>query len=216
MSGLTFVLTGVLDSMEREEAAQVIRDHGGRITVNLSRKTTYIVVGEDSGLAKLAKADELGVQPLSEDELLNLIRTKSGLPAIVEVIKEIPAQNGNDIGAEQKKKISKVLNKSVKSEWSPAKLPKLKIKDEQEETMSKRSEIDTDIVKKESQKKKNVQVEIGIVKWESSKDLDIDRPTTAYHRDIASVENQAWVEKYKPTCVKQIIGQQGAANNVAK
>lgn len=80
LAGLAFVLTGVYESMERDEAASVIKEFGGRVTGSLSGKTNYIVAGAESGPAKLAKAEEMDVGILSEDDLLDLIREKSGLP----------------------------------------------------------------------------------------------------------------------------------------
>lgn len=82
LAGLAFVLTGVYESMERDEAAAVIKDLGGRVTSALSGKTNYVVAGEESGPAKLAKADDLNIPILSEDDLLDLIREKSGLPTL--------------------------------------------------------------------------------------------------------------------------------------
>lgn len=82
LAGLAFVLTGVYESMERDEAIAVIKDFGGRVTSALSGKTNYMVAGEESGPAKLQKAEDLGVTILSEDDLFDLIREKSGLPTL--------------------------------------------------------------------------------------------------------------------------------------
>ena len=49
------MITGVLDSMEREEAADLIKRYGGKVTGNVSGRTSYLVVGEDAGESKLAK-----------------------------------------------------------------------------------------------------------------------------------------------------------------
>ena len=56
MIGLTFVITGVLESLEREEAQELIQKYGGKVTGSVSKKTSYIVVGSDPGQSKLAKA----------------------------------------------------------------------------------------------------------------------------------------------------------------
>lgn len=55
LEGLTFVLTGVLDSLMREEAEELIRRYGGRVTMSVSGKTSYVVAGEDAGVSKLGK-----------------------------------------------------------------------------------------------------------------------------------------------------------------
>ena len=54
LDGLTFVITGVLESLEREEAADIVKKYGGKVTTNVSRKTSYIIVGEEAGESKLA------------------------------------------------------------------------------------------------------------------------------------------------------------------
>lgn len=78
MIGLTFVITGVLESLEREDAQELIQKYGGKVTQSLSKKTSYIVVGSDPGQSKLAKALSLNTKQISEDELLDLIRTLPG------------------------------------------------------------------------------------------------------------------------------------------
>jgi len=55
LEGLTFVITGVLESIEREEAADLIQRYGGKVTQSVSKKTSYIVVGRDAGESKLSK-----------------------------------------------------------------------------------------------------------------------------------------------------------------
>ena len=55
LDGLTFVITGVLDSMEREQASDLIKKYGGRVTGSVSKKTSYLVIGEDAGQSKLSK-----------------------------------------------------------------------------------------------------------------------------------------------------------------
>ena len=71
-AGMTFVLTGALTKFTREEATEKIELLGGKASGSVSRKTTYVVVGENAG-SKERKARELGIPVLSEDDFLNMI-----------------------------------------------------------------------------------------------------------------------------------------------
>lgn len=71
--GMTFVLTGTLPTMGRTEAAELIQNNGGKVSGSVSKKTTYVLAGEEAG-SKLTKAQELGVKILSEEELLEMVR----------------------------------------------------------------------------------------------------------------------------------------------
>ena len=55
MDGLTFVITGILESIEREEAADLIQRYGGKVTQSVSKKNSQVVVGRDPGESKLSK-----------------------------------------------------------------------------------------------------------------------------------------------------------------
>ena len=71
-AGMTFVLTGALSKFTREEATEKIELFGGKASGSVSKKTTYVVVGENAG-SKERKARELGIPILSEDDFLNMI-----------------------------------------------------------------------------------------------------------------------------------------------
>ncbi|MCL4368096.1 MAG: NAD-dependent DNA ligase LigA [Actinobacteria bacterium] len=72
LTGKTFVLTGTLPSLSRQEATEMIEARGGRVTDSVSAKTNYLVVGESPG-SKLAKAEKLGVPILDEEGLRHLV-----------------------------------------------------------------------------------------------------------------------------------------------
>lgn len=71
-SGMTFVITGTLPTMKRDEAEALITKNGGKVTGSVSKKTTYLVAGEAAG-SKLDKAKKLGVPIISEDDLLTML-----------------------------------------------------------------------------------------------------------------------------------------------
>lgn len=75
LEGKTFVLTGRLSSMSRDEAGDLVRGCGGSVSGSVSKKTDYVVVGEDAG-SKLRRATELGVEILDEDAFLALVGRK--------------------------------------------------------------------------------------------------------------------------------------------
>ena len=72
-AGLTFVLTGTLTTMSRNEAAELIQSFGGKASSSVSKKTNYVVAGENAG-SKLTKAENLGIKILSEAEFIAMTK----------------------------------------------------------------------------------------------------------------------------------------------
>lgn len=70
-AGLTFVITGTLPGMDRKEAAALIEKFGGKVTGSVSKKTDYLLAGENAG-SKLTKATELGTKVISEEDLIKM------------------------------------------------------------------------------------------------------------------------------------------------
>lgn len=71
--GLTFVITGTLPSMGRKEAQELIEKNGGKVTGSVSKKTNYLLAGEDAG-SKLTKAQSLGIAIITEEQLKDMIK----------------------------------------------------------------------------------------------------------------------------------------------
>ena len=72
-AGKTFVLTGTLSKYSRGEASDIIEKFGGKTSGSVSKKTDYVLAGEDAG-SKLDKAQKLGVTVLSEEEFEKMIK----------------------------------------------------------------------------------------------------------------------------------------------
>ena len=71
-AGLTFVLTGTLPTMTRDEASSLIKQNGGKVSGSVSKKTSFVLAGEETG-SKLTKAKELGIRIIDEAELLRMV-----------------------------------------------------------------------------------------------------------------------------------------------
>ena len=72
LQGLTFVITGTLEGMTRDEAKALIIANGGKASGSVSKKTSFLLAGENPG-SKLTKAEELGVKVISLDELKEIL-----------------------------------------------------------------------------------------------------------------------------------------------
>jgi DNA ligase (NAD+) len=67
------VVSGVFERVSRNELKKLIEDNGGKVSSSISAKTAYVVAGNNMGPSKLAKAENLGVSIISEDEFLQMI-----------------------------------------------------------------------------------------------------------------------------------------------
>ena len=74
-AGKTFVITGTLPTLKRDEAKALIEKHGGKCSGSVSKKTSYVLAGEEAG-SKLTKANELGITVISEQQLMEMLEQK--------------------------------------------------------------------------------------------------------------------------------------------
>ncbi|KAM4807653.1 replication factor C subunit 1 [Rhinophrynus dorsalis] len=191
MEGLTFVITGVLESIERDEAKSLVERYGGKVTGNVSKKTSYLIMGRDGGESKREKAESFGTKIIDEDGLFNLIRTLPG------------RRSKYDIAAEAEVKKAK-----VKTEKSPDKIG---------QGVKKPSPIK----KKSTPEKKAPSPKIESSEKAKMKTIkqEVEEKVPASKTLASSCESLLWVDKYKPTSLKAIIGQQGdqsCANKLMK
>ena len=105
LAGLTFVFTGLLGSLGREEGQELVKQHGGKVTGTPSSKTSYVVLGSDAGPKKLETIAKHGLKTINEDGLFELIR-------------RLPANGGDSKAAgqfkEKQEKEAKQVEKAAK------------------------------------------------------------------------------------------------------
>ena len=70
---MTFVITGTLPTMKRDEASSLIQSFGGKVSGSVSKKTSYVLAGEEAG-SKLTKAETLGIRIIDEEEFKSMIK----------------------------------------------------------------------------------------------------------------------------------------------
>ena len=103
LAGLTFVFTGQLTTVSREDAQGLVKRYGGKITGAPSSKTSYVVLGEDAGPSKLAKIRDHGLKTINEEGLFELIR-------------RLPAGGGSGKGAEKVRQKRKEEEEKIKQQ----------------------------------------------------------------------------------------------------
>ena len=74
LSGQVFVVSGVFQVFSRNELKKSIEDNGGKVTGSISKKTSYVIAGDNMGPSKRQKAEDLGVPIISEQDYLDMIR----------------------------------------------------------------------------------------------------------------------------------------------
>uniref|UniRef100_A0A8D2QK20 Replication factor C subunit 1 n=1 Tax=Zonotrichia albicollis TaxID=44394 RepID=A0A8D2QK20_ZONAL len=198
LEGLTFVITGVLECIERDEAKSLIERYGGKVTGNVSKKTNYLVMGRDCGQAKCEKASALGTKIIDEDGLFDLIRTMPGKKSKYELAAETEAKK-----VESKPKKTPEKAEAGKRNFSPYKREannkKYKSTPEKGETI-RSVKKETTAVRKLTDFKRQTVEEKEAPKPKGNLISEVNEDGT---------EKLLWVDKYKPVSLKAIIGQQG-------
>uniref|UniRef100_A0A8C5C8C2 Replication factor C subunit 1 n=1 Tax=Gadus morhua TaxID=8049 RepID=A0A8C5C8C2_GADMO len=194
LEGSVFVLTGVLESMERDDTKSLIERYGGKVTGNVSKKTSYLVAGRDSGVSKTEKAENLGTTILDEDGLLELIRTKPGKKSKYEIAAE--AEPSKTPPRAQKVSPSKGNSRSPQTP-SPSKTG-------QSRARGGEGRAGTSATPPGRGAASGVRRGLGLSPPASSSSSSSSR--AAVVKEEASL---LWVDKYRPLSLKAVIGQQG-------
>uniref|UniRef100_A0A8C3TZJ3 Replication factor C subunit 1 n=1 Tax=Catharus ustulatus TaxID=91951 RepID=A0A8C3TZJ3_CATUS len=198
LEGLTFVITGVLESIERDEAKSLIERYGGKVTGNVSKKTNYLVMGRDCGQSKCEKASTLGTKIIDEDGLFDLIRTMPGKKSKYELAAETEAKK-----MESKTKKSPQKAEAGKRNFSP-------YKREANNKVYKSTPEKGDSIR--SVKKETTTIrKLTDFKRQTAEDKETPEPKGNSVSEVNEdgTERLLWVDKYKPVSLKAIIGQQG-------
>ncbi|KAL9851301.1 replication factor C subunit 1 isoform 3-T3 [Geothlypis trichas] len=198
LEGLTFVITGVLECIERDEAKSLIERYGGKVTGNVSKKTNYLVMGRDCGQSKCEKASALGTKIIDEDGLFDLIRTMPGKKSKYELAAETEAKK-----VESKPKKTPEKAEAGKRNFSPYKREannkKYKSTPEKGETIRSVKKETTAVRKLTDFKRQTVE----------EKEAPKPKGNLVSEVNEDGTEKLLWVDKYKPVSLKAIIGQQG-------
>ncbi|KAK2465145.1 hypothetical protein APHAL10511_002837 [Amanita phalloides] len=119
LAGLAFVFTGELSSLTRDDAIDAAKRYGGRVTLQPSSKTSFVILGDNAGPAKLAAIKKHGLQTLNEDEFLNLIATRKAGQVDGKTRKKMEKEEGAiRQAAKDMEKREKAEAKEVKREGS--------------------------------------------------------------------------------------------------
>jgi replication factor C subunit 1 len=124
LAGLTFVFTGLLETISREAAQELVKRHGGRVTGTPSSKTSYVVLGSDAGPSKLEKIKAMNIKTVSEDGLFELIR-------------RLPPGGGGGKAAEKSLEKKKAEEEKVKREAAEMEKEEKRLADEAQKAEKK-------------------------------------------------------------------------------
>lgn len=110
LEGKTFVLTGEMSALSREQAEDIIKRNGGKVTTSVSGRTSYIVVGSDPGPSKMEKAERLSIPQLDRDSFLDLIDSVASTPHHKKIKTDASANAGSEPIVESKPSIPKAVS----------------------------------------------------------------------------------------------------------
>lgn len=199
LAGMTFVFTGTLPNISREQGQDLVRRYGGRVTSSISGKTTCVVIGDEAGPSKIDKIKKLKVKTIDEDGFLQLLA-------------EMPAEGGSSDAAakamEKKRaeeaKIQQEADRMAaemkQKEEAQIREREAAIKREQEEELMKMDIDDED--------EDEMPIRRGAVRKAPPPKK---QPKPKIYDDPKS---KLWTDKYAPTQLDQLCGNKGAVEKI--
>ncbi|CAH8434319.1 unnamed protein product [Heterobilharzia americana] len=225
LKGLNFLITGVLECIERDDAANLIQNCGGKVLKTLGKKTDYLVVGRDPGATKIEKANSLSIKRLTEDELFEMIEKSNGNTSRHHQSDEnssIVSKSSKTMKSPSKKKAEKTLESPKKSPGKSVSAKSIDntskpLKQESHNKSSKESDVSprkeplltarpvliNNSLLKKTDKSHN------LVQSQTPTGVTGDNDNLSTSRTIST---ELWVDKYKPTSIRSLIGQNGASS----
>ncbi|XP_041465864.1 replication factor C subunit 1-like [Lytechinus variegatus] len=189
LSGLTFVVTGVIECFDKDQIKAMIEQYGGRLTGSISKKTNYLVIGREPGESKVAKAQEFRTKQIQEEELYDLIESR-------------PGKGGSKVKDQQPVKKQQEAQPERKTSKPDTPISKSSPKD----ITLKKEPSSSSFYSKSSSSSSSSSL--------SSSTSQSSKPVSGGDKSAAG--NLMWVDKYKPVHTKNIIGQQGDKSNAKK
>ncbi|CAH8433424.1 unnamed protein product [Schistosoma bovis] len=222
LKGLNFLITGILECIEREDAANLIQNCGGKVLKTLGKKTDYLVVGREPGAAKIEKANNLKIKQITEEHLFEMIEKSSNIPLVnhksnvssSESSKKLEPVDAND--SKQNLKSPKKSPKKNQSTKSPDNAPKSRKHESPNKcagksVMSSCSELPlTARPVLTNNSTFNNKTDRSHISGLSKTPTNVIDKQDSLSKEMSSKLSELWVDKYKPTSVRSLIGQNGA------
>ncbi|CAH8433231.1 unnamed protein product [Schistosoma mattheei] len=222
LKGLNFLITGILECIEREDAANLIQNCGGKVLKTLGKKTDYLVVGREPGAAKIEKANNLKIKQITEEHLFEMIEKSSNIPLVnhksnvcsSESSKKLEPVDAND--SKQNLKSPKKSPKKNQSTKSPDNAPKSRKHESPNKcagksVMSSCSELPlTARPVLTNNSTFNNKTDRSHSSGLSKTPTNVIDKQDSLSKEMSSKLSELWVDKYKPTSIRSLIGQNGA------
>lgn len=193
LAGMTFVFTGTLPNLSRDQGQDLVRQYGGRVTTSISGKTTCVVIGDEAGPSKIDKIKKLKIKAIDEDGFLQLLA-------------EMPAEGGS----------SEAATKAMEKKRAEA----AKI---QEEADRMAREIKEEQLAQQKALEKQKEAEVKMEMDDDEDEMPVRRGITSHRnppkpkpRPVAYEDPNAklWTDKYAPTRIDQLCGNRGAVEKI--